>query len=126
MSYLIALYVYYHGNNLVAFGIIKGLKPEANNDGMYHKTAEEINPYLVDPTLIQAVKDQEKQEKMPTYEDILRKAMKQSQQNSYQLHQKGMSINDVLANTPDPIIDESDNMGHIDLDFFDEINPYRG
>ena len=34
MSYLIALYVYYHGNNLAVFGITKGARDEdLNNRG---------------------------------------------------------------------------------------------
>ena len=61
MSYLIALYVYYHGDNLALFGITKGARDEdLNNGGL--KRPEEIDPTLVDPNLIEGVKKQERME----------------------------------------------------------------
>ena len=62
MSYLIALYVFYHGNNLAVFGITKGAREEdLNNRGT--KRPEEIDPTLVDPTLIEGVKKNINQKK---------------------------------------------------------------
>lgn len=123
MSYLIALYVYYYGNNLVAFGIVKGLQDaDIKNQGM--KRAEEIDPTLVDPALIQSVQKQEALSKQKSFEDIMRQAIKDSQKNSYNLYQKGMSVSNVFANTPDAIIDESGDDGSIDLNFFNELNGF--
>lgn len=124
MSYLIALYVYYHGNNLVAFGIVKGLRDEEiTNKGL--KRADEINPALVDQSLINQVKQQEEFEMQKTYEDIMREAIKKSQKESYALYQSGMSKSDVFNNTPDSMIDTNgDDDGSIDLSFFNNLNGF--
>lgn len=123
MSYLIALYVYYYGNNLVAFGIVKGLQDaDIKNQGT--KRPEEIDPTLVDPELIKSVQKQEALSKQKSFEDIMRQAIKDSQKNSYNLYQKGMSVSNVFANTPDAIIDEYGEDGSIDLNFFNELNGF--
>ena len=58
MSYLIGMYIYYHGNNLVVFGITKGARDEElKNEGL--KRPDEIDPSLVNPKLIAEVKKQE-------------------------------------------------------------------
>ena len=124
LSYLIALYVYYHGNNLVAFGIVKGLKDEdITNKGL--KRADEINPALVDQALINQVKKQEEYERQKSYEEIMREAIKNSQKESYILYQTGMSKSDVFNNTPDSMIDTNGNDdGSIDLSFFNNLNGF--
>lgn len=122
MSYLMALYVYYHGNNLIAFGIVKGMKStDPQNKGM--KRSEEIDPTLVNPELIQQVQKQEEFDRRASFEEIMRNAIKQSQRDSHTLYQAGISKSDVFENTPDAII-ESDNDGGIDLDFFNTLNGY--
>ena len=122
MSYLIALYVYYHGNNLIAFGIVKGMKStEEQNKGM--KRAEEIDPTLVDPALIQAVQHQEQLARQATFEDIMRNAIKTSQRDSYKMLEAGLSKSDIFNNTPDAIIEE-DNYDRMDLNFFNELNGF--
>lgn len=123
MSYLICLYVYYHGNNLISFGIIKGLKDEEIvNSGM--KRAEEIDPSLVDRSLIEEVKERENIENQVSYDDMMRIAIKNSQKQSYDLYQSGMSKSDVFNNTPDAIIEGYNDGGDIDLNFFNTLNGF--
>ena len=122
MSYLIALYVYYHGNNLIAFGIVKGMQSsDPQNRGM--KRTEEIDPTLVNPDLIKEVQKQEDFERQQSYNEILKNAMKESQRESFNMYQAGISKSDIFENTPDAIIEE-DNDGYIDLDIFNSLNGF--
>ena len=79
MSYLIALYVYYHGDNLAMFGITRGARDEdLDNSGL--KRPEEIDPSLVDPALIAAAKKREQQEaELFKFEQDMLKAEMESQ-----------------------------------------------
>lgn len=124
MSYLIALYVYYHGNNLEVFGITKGLRDEdINNGGL--KRASEINPTLVDHSLIEEAKKREAMEEemmRNDWDNIMRQAIKSSQQRDYQLFKTAKIENSVFNTTPDAIIDNYESEGSIPLDFFTEIN----
>lgn len=123
MSYLIALYVYYHGNNLPVFGIIKGEKAEdIKNEGM--KRPEEIDTSLVDPALVESVKKQEIQKSMPSFEELMRKAMAESLKDTYKLQQAGEIENTIFDSTPDIVIDQYEDSGEIDLDFFDTLNGF--
>ena len=122
MSYLMALYVYYHGNNLIAFGIVKGMRStDPQNKGMKH--SEEIDPTLVSRELIQEVQKQEEFSRQASYDEIMRNALKESQRNSFNMYQAGVSKSDVFANTPDAII-EDDNDSSIDLSFFNTLNGF--
>lgn len=123
MSYLIALYVYYHGNNLPVFGIIKGEKAEdVKNEGM--KRPEEIDTSLVDPALVESVKIQEQQKAMPSFEELMRKAMTESLKDTYKLQQAGEIENSIFDYTPDVVMDQYDDNGEIDLDFFNTLNGF--
>jgi len=122
MSYLMALYVYYHGNNLIAFGIVKGMQAtDPQNRGMTR--SEEIDPTLVSQDLIREVQKQEEFDRQQSYNDILKNAMKESQRHSFNMYQAGMSKSDVFENTPEAIIEE-DNDGSMDLDFFNSLNGF--
>lgn len=124
MSYLIALYIYYHGNNLAVFGIIKGARDEElTNKGT--KRPEEIDPTLVDPSLIEGVKRQEAQKKeIEDYEAMMRKAMEIAQKETYRLRESGNITNTIFDNTPEPKVDSFEEDGVIDLDFFNELNMF--
>lgn len=122
MSYLIALYVLYHGNNLISFGIIKGMRSDLETEKR-QKRAEEIDPTMVSPELIESVKKQEALERQKTYEEIMKEAIKNSQKQSYAMHQAGMISNNIFENTPDTVIDEGDD-GNIDLGFFNFLNGF--
>ena len=125
MSYLIALYVYYHGNNLAVFGITKGAREsDLNNSGI--KRPEEINPDLVSRDLIQAaieIEEKEKQTKEVTdWNEMMRQAIQQSQRHTFQMYQSGNIQNSVFNNTSQAVIDEYEDEGSIPMDFFSSIN----
>ena len=124
MSYLIALYVFYHGNNLAVFGITKGAREE-DLDNRGTKRPDEIDPTLVDPTLIEGVKKQEelKEEEM-NYLEMMREAMIQSQKETYKLHQTGNITNSIFDHTPDSVMEDYEEDGVIDLDFFNDLNGF--
>lgn len=123
MSYLIALYVYYHGNNLEVFGIRRGMmENEPENRGMKHP--EEINHDLVPQELIQGVMKQEEKVKMTertNWDNLMREAILKSQQESYLLHQNGME-HTVFDNSSNVIVEGDTSDGSIPLDFFTSIN----
>ena len=48
MSYLIGLYVYYHGNNLPLFGIEPGSDEDPLNEGLQHGDEIDIRQVNVD------------------------------------------------------------------------------
>lgn len=118
MSYLIALYVYYHGDNLGLFGITKGARDEdLDNSGL--KRPEEIDPNLVDSYLIEFAKKREQQERdMRKFENDMRAAEKESQMKTYQLQKAGLVKNTIFDSTPDYLSDEFDQSGEVSLDLF--------
>lgn len=125
MSYLMALYVYYHGNNLLAFGIVKGLKDEdIKNEGL--KRLEEVDHSLLNPEVVSAIqKENELENKQKEWERAMREALKESQKQSYQIHQAGISKNLLFENTPEAVIEEEfEEGGEIELDFFNTINGF--
>lgn len=123
MSYLIGMYIYYHGNNLVVFGITKGARDEElKNEGL--KRPDEIDPSLVNPKLIAEVKKQEELENQPTWEDLMRHAMIESQKQTYKLQQSGEIENTIFDHTPDAVMDEIEESNSIDLDFFNSLNGF--
>lgn len=125
MSYLIALYVYYHGNNLGVFGIDKGARDaDLNNQGM--KRPEEINPQLVDNRLIEDAKVQVQKEAITSQEmnwnEMMKAAIQKSQQETYRMFQAKQVENTVFDHTAESLVEDFDEQGSIGLDFFSEIN----
>lgn len=125
MSYLIAMYVYYHGNNLSAFGITKGARDEdLNNKG--YKATEEIDRRLVDEKLINDVKAREEKEKKAAqelnWEAIMRDQIMKSQKKTYDMQKAGLIGDTIFENTPDTVLESYDSEGSIPLSFFSEIN----
>ena len=56
----------------------------------------------------------------------MRKAIEQSQKESMMLYQKNLVQNELYDNTPDYMIDGTeDNTGSIDLGFFDQLNNFN-
>lgn len=122
MSYLIGMYVYYHGNNLTLFGITKGARDEdLNNQGI--KRPEEINPELVSPELINAAIEMGKKEAATDqWQHMMRSALAQSQKDTFRMSQAGLVNNTVFNNTTEVVLDDYESDGNIDLSFFDELN----
>lgn len=125
MSYLIALYVYYHGSNLSYFGITPGFNPEEErNQGL--RSANEINPMLVPAEVLEHAKKMEELERQQSYEQLMIEAAKKSQEESMMLQKHHLSTNSVISNTPDEYFNayDYDNSGSISLDFFDTLNNF--
>ena len=126
MSYLIALYVYYHGNNLGRYGIVKGAEGIKNqNQGL--KTSYDDVKYsnLLPPSEVESMRIREQVMKENNYEDMMRKAILESQRDSITLHQRGLVNNTLLNETPDGVLDDLyDGGGSIDLSFFDTLNGF--
>lgn len=127
MSYLIALYVYYHGNNLAVFGITKGARDEdLDNKGL--KRPEEINPDLVDQQLIKSAQEEEEKQietdKELNWNEILRSSIQKAQKMTYELQHSGMVNDTIFESTPDSIVDTYEDEGSIPLDFFSSINGF--
>lgn len=124
MSYLICLYVYYHGNNLYKYGIVKGSKEiKEENKGL---TYDDIQYSGIIPQQdLEVIKQQEKFRKENNYEEMMRQAILKAQKESLILSKKGLAQNDIIENTPDGLLDEiyEDN-GQIDMSFFNELNGF--
>ena len=127
MSYLIALYVYYHGNNLALFGINKGATDEElNNKGL--KRPEEINPDFVDSELINAALEEEEKERQTettmNWDHMMKDAINKAQKSTYDLHQGGFVEGSIFDQTSNAVVDSYDEDGSIPMDFFSSINGF--
>ena len=127
MSYLIALYVYYHGNNLAVFGITKGARDEdLNNKGM--KRPEEIDPNLVSRELIDSAIKEEKKAvetaKAMDWDSMMKDAILKAQQKTFELKKAGVVQNTVFDSTPEAAMNSYEEDGFIPLDFFSSLNGY--
>lgn len=114
MSYLIALYVYYHGKNLARFGYIKGehtLKPENLNQGLY---SEEQQILASMPSDLQGLFRQTKtqEQEISEYEAIMQRARAKADAWEAQLGTTHGAHS----------VDLDDTGGSINLSFFDELN----
>lgn len=121
MSYLIALYVYYHGNNLSTFGFIKGSEEiKKQNNGI--PTYDDIAYKGILPQQdLNIIKLQEKVRKENDYEKIMKEALLKSQRNSIILNKKGLSTNSTYEKVPENLLEDYYNDDE-DLSMFDELN----
>lgn len=123
MSYLIGMYVWYHGNNLSMWGIVKGAKEIENQNQGLHRSVEDIeNMDILPADTIAAMKKQEKVRKENDYEKIMREALIKAQRESLELHKKGLVENETLDNSQDVQLEEIYGNNSIDMSFFDEMN----
>lgn len=123
MSYLIAMYVYYHGNNLAMFGFIKGSQEiENQNKGLDYRDIKYSK--IIPEADIRVMEEQEKVREENDYAKMMREAIIKSQNESAMLARSGLVHNEVISNTPEGFIDDFDDGGTMDMDFFDEINGF--
>ena len=124
MSYLIALYVYYHGNNLEIFGITK-YDPNLSPKEERRKYARDVDPNLINSKAMDEVKSQiEKEKKSREYtewENIMREAAAKSQAERYRLHKHGLIHDELFDNSQTDVYGFEED-GQIPLKFFSEIN----
>ena len=120
MSYLIGLYVYYHGNNLAEFGFYRTDISDGTelNAGLHHADPSEYLP----PDVATAMEHSKQIEEATNFEDIFREAMMKSQSESYNLSRsKSITSNNYYDRTPKGVI-EMEESNDIDLSLFDSLN----
>ena len=126
MSYLIAMYVYYHGNNLAAFGFYKTdlYDGREENSGLNRPNISDILP----AEIVDKIQKDEEIEKEMDYDRVFREALEESQRSSRRLAQsKVIRSNNYYDNTPAELINETDDStdyGDIDLGLFDSLNGF--
>ena len=119
MSYLIALYVYYHGNNLPMFGFEKGSQ-EIDNQNQGLKTIDDVSDAedILPLDVVNALKAQKAAEN-DSYDDLFRQALRQSQSYDKTVgNSKAVSIENIKNPTDDFMDDEE----VIPMDFFRDLN----
>ena len=124
MSYLMAMYVYYHGNNLAAFGFFRTdlYDGKEENAGLNHapQSLESILP----PEEIRSMEVGKEIEKELNYEDMLRAAIEESKAASSRASQSRVIKTDTyVQNTPDEVLYGNDD-SYGDLSFFDSLNGF--
>lgn len=128
MSYLIAMYVLFYGNNLNVFGFDPGdiLATAEKNTGMVAPDLSNLDKDTV-PDSIESFVDKEKERHSSrSYEDILRNAIMQNQQRTMQLSRKGLIQSNLYENTPKQNGDDAfyDEENVDNLSFLDELNGF--
>ena len=125
MSYLMTLYIYYHGNNLPAFGFIKGSK-EIENPNKGIKTYDDLRISEVIPVHdIEIMKQQQQVREENDYAKMMKAALIESQKSSAELQQRGLIKNSIIESTPDYVLDDLYfEDGEIDLNEFDNWNDF--
>ena len=128
MSYLIGMYVWYHGNNLPRFGFIKGSQEIANQNQGLLRPSINIDAILPPEEVIAMRNKEEAKSELANelnYDEVLRKAIMESQRREIELHNKKLVYNSVLDNTSgDVLMNSSYNDDSLPLDLFDELNGF--
>lgn len=127
MSYLIAMYVFYHGNNLPMFGFIKGSEEiENQNEGIKHEEFEIRAKSVLPPDMVQAISRNLQYEEASDneYADIYRSAIMKSQKDSIRLMKAGLVQSGSYENTPEDILDEYEDDEGMDLNLFNDLNGF--
>lgn len=121
MSYLICLYVYYHGNNLSAFGFDPGKAPmEELNTGLKRDSAKDFEGLLPDDVVKSMVASEKSSAAVNDYEDIFRKALAEAQGSTRAMLNSSLNVSAGSVDSMD--FDIGDDDGNIGMDFFDEMN----
>ena len=124
MSYLIALYVFYHGNNLPIFGVTPGMQEEKPlNQGLEYKSESELSNVLPED-VAQSIVEERKKAKLLDYESILREAIEQSQNETAKLMNSSVNIERHEDSTKS-FTTYDDDYTDYDMSFFDEMNGMR-
>lgn len=124
MSYLMAMYVYYHGNNLAAFGFFRTdiYDGSEQNEGLNrtHISMEELIP----ADELNAFQRNSEMEKELNYEDMLKEAIQKSREDTVRYSQsKAIKTDTYIQKTPDEILYGEDDTGG-DLSLFDDLNMF--
>ena len=122
MSYLIALYVYYYGNNLAAFGFEK-YKPDENkfHQGLPRYSEERLKNVLPEKEADAVVKRQKAEAELD-YESILRDAIAKSQEENKRLAQSHLNVHTGIDEDSSGFVPDDDI---VDLSIFDTLNGFN-
>lgn len=128
MSYLIAMYVLFYGNNLNVFGFDPGniLEITEKNMGMVAPDLSNLDMNTVPETVETFVKTEQERRSSQSYEDILRNAIMENQQKTRQLSRHGLIHSELYENTAKQTGDEYyvDDEDPSNLEFLDELNDF--
>lgn len=126
MSFLIALYVFYHGNNLPMFGFERGAEEISNRNQGLNIPLKEIPVESLDigeSAKSQLLAQQIKEKNTAIYEDMLRKAVLESQREEMHRQNTSVNINNIYSDTPNYLIEnDEDTTGSLPMSFFNELN----
>ena len=123
MSYLIGMYVYYHGNNLEFFGFIKGSQEIENQNEGLSRTIDEVDKELIPVEIVRTLEKQKEFEKENDYESIYRKALLQSQMESQRMAKSSIMKTKYQYQSEDDIeTDYYEDDYEMPLDIFDDLN----
>ena len=119
MSYLIALYVFYHGDNLASFGVYKDEIDESKP--MEH---EDINiDDLLPPDVAGALKKEKEFETLPTFESELQSYGSKLDKQSIKLYLKGLLDSEIYDNTRKEVLaGTASEYDDSDYSLFDDLN----
>ena len=126
MSYLIAMYVFYHGNNLPLFGVTPGMQEEKpKNQGLERATETELSKVLPEDVSRAIVEERQKLKAMD-YEEILRQAIADSQNETAKI--RNSSIGEMYEDkeSSQTYTTYEDDFSEYDMSFFDELNGLKG
>lgn len=118
MSYLMAMYVYYHGNNLEMFGFYKGSDADIgdHNSGMSLAESDAIPDNMKE-----GYAQSEEAAKALNYEDMLRSIYERSQRESITMAERDLVTDSYAKNTENTSYDD---YGDINLSLFDSLNGF--
>lgn len=122
MSYLIGLYVFYHGNNLQMFGVEPGRYEgdDQRNQGLHVYDEEDLRSILPEE-VVEGFRREEEVKQVLNYEDILRDAVASAQKDTARLMKsRTVSVTSEIS----PLTEFDDDDGSIDLDLFNSLNNF--
>lgn len=120
MSYLIAMYVYYHGDNLAAFGLHKG-DSEILNQNMGLDREDVPISSVVPKEIVEALQRQEENKSELNYEEIYAQAMEEARRDTNRLSKAGLITSGVNNTDEETYMDYNDDE-NIPLDFIVDLN----
>ena len=121
MSYLIGLYVFYHGNNFQAFGFEPGKNAlQEKNKGLFEYDETELRDVLPERD-VEVIQNQKKVQEVLNYDEILKKAIMDSQKETSRLAASKFLHYETEVQPIDMSVDD-DLDGSFDLSLFDTLN----
>ncbi len=122
MSYLIAMYVYYHGDNLGTFGIRKGsTEIEEQNLGLDQEEAPISS--VVPKDVIDALQKQDEYKDELQYAELYANAMEEARRQRNKLASAGL-VTSVENNTDEEVYADFNDDADIPLDFIVDLNNF--